>query len=116
MKRASFLGDTQKAIRDFGKASYEAGHQILRVQLGRDPDDWKPMKTIGPSVKEIRFEEGKTQYRVVYLAKFEEAVYVIHAFTKKSQKTPPKELNVAKARYKQLLSDRQKAKRERKKT
>ena len=86
MKPASFLGDTKKVIRDFGEASHEAGHQIHNIQIGRDPDDWKPMKTIGPSVKEIRFQEDKTQFRVVYIAKFEEAVYIIHAFTKKSQK------------------------------
>jgi phage-related protein len=115
MKPVRFLENSRETIRDFGEASHEAGHQILQVQLGRDPDDWKPMKTIGPSVREIRFQEDKTQHRVVYVAKFEEAVYIIHAFTKKSQKTPPKDLNVAKARYKQLLSDRQKEKRERKK-
>lgn len=83
-----------------------AGFQIYLVELGRDPDDWKPMKTVGPGVREIRIADAQGQFRVIYVAKFEEAVYVLHAFAKKTQKTPQRNLDIAAARYKALVKRR----------
>lgn len=106
-KQAVFEGDTLHELLAFPPPAREAaGFQIYLVELGRDPDDWKPMKTIGPGVREIRVAGEDGQFRVIYVAKFEEAVYVLHAFAKKTQKTPKRNLDIAAARYKALVKRR----------
>jgi len=69
------------------------------------PTDWKPMRTIGSGVVEIRIH-GRTEHRVIYVAKFFEAVYVLHAFQKKSQRTRKPDLDLAKTRLKELKAAR----------
>ena len=106
-KQAIFEGDTLDELLAFPPPAREAaGFQIYLVELGRDPDDWKPMKTVGPGVREIRVAGADGQFRVIYVAKFEEAVYVLHAFAKKTQKTPKRNLDIAAARYKALVKRR----------
>ncbi len=96
MKQISFLGDSLARLRDFpDDARSEAGHQLNEVQIGNDPDDWKPMKTIGPGVREIRIREQSGAFRVIYLATLPEAVLVLHAFQKKPQATPQKDIELA---------------------
>jgi len=85
------------------------GFQLLRVQDGLDPTDWKPMTAVGPGVREIRVQQG-TAHRVFYLARFAEAIYVLHAFEKRSQKTPKRALDVARERYRLLIQARRKEK------
>ena len=77
----------------------------MRVQDGLEPDDWKPMPSIGIGVKEIRVRE-KGAYRLVYVAKFSEAIYVLHAFDKKTQKTPKLDMDIARARFRALVNER----------
>jgi phage-related protein len=77
------------------------------VQVGDDPLDWKPMETVGVGVREIRIREEKA-YRILYVAKFAEAIYVIHAFEKKTQKTSKADLTLASNRYRQLVNERKK--------
>lgn len=67
--------------------------------------DWKPMESIGAGVKEIRIRV-ETSYRVIYVAKFSEAVYVLHAFVKKTQKTSKKDIDLSVDRYKALIRAR----------
>lgn len=74
-----------------------------RVQEGLEPSDWKPMSSVGSSVREIRVQVGG-QYRIIYLATLPNAVYVLHVFTKKTQKTPQKDIALAKTRYKEVTS------------
>jgi phage-related protein len=102
MKDIQFIGRSLESIRDFPDvAKREAGYQLDRVQHGLDPIDWKPMSSIGPGVREIRIKhEG--QYRVIYIAKFEEAIYVLHAFQKKTQKTSKQDIDAAKRALKTL--------------
>ena len=102
MKDIQFIGRSLEIIRDFPDAAKrEAGYQLDRVQHGLDPIDWKPMSSIGPGVREIRIKhEG--QYRVIYIAKFEEAIYVLHAFQKKTQKTNKQDIDAAKRALKTL--------------
>lgn len=102
MKDIQFIGRSLESIRDFPDAAKrEAGYQLDRVQHGLDPIDWKPMSSIGPGVREIRIKhEG--QYRVIYIAKFEEAIYVLHAFQKKTQKTNKQDIDAAKRALKTL--------------
>ena len=83
-------------------ARRQAGYQVERVQRGLDPDDWKPMTSIGQGVREIRIRDASGAYRVVYLATFVDAIYVLHAFAKKTQRTPTRDLNLAESRLKEL--------------
>jgi phage-related protein len=102
-KRIEFLGTSLKAIREFPAiAKREAGHQLDRVQHGLNPTDWKPVNSVGPGVREIRIQhEG--QYRVIYVASFEEIIYVLHAFQKKSRKTSRQDLDTAKRALREVL-------------
>jgi phage-related protein len=99
--------DSLKCLRDFpDDARHYAGYQLDKVQRGDQPDDFKPMPAIGKGVEEIRVSEPSGDYRVVYLARRVEAVYVLHAFHKKTQATPKKDLEIAKRRFGQLLGGR----------
>jgi phage-related protein len=80
-----------------------AGFQLFKVQQGKEPDDWKPMTTVGPGVQELRVRDESGAYRVFYVAKFQEAVYVLHVFEKRSQKTARTDLELGKNRYADLL-------------
>ena len=103
MKRIRWIGTSREDIRRFPEpARLEAGYQIYRVQLGMDPKDWKPMPTIGVGVREIRVRAGGA-YRVIYTAQFEDAIYVLHAFEKKTQKTARRDVEVARSRFKELV-------------
>jgi phage-related protein len=75
------------------------------LQRGREPDDWKPMNTVGPGVREIRIRDATGAFRVLYVAKFEDAVYVLHCFQKKTQKTRKGDLDLAGQRYRDLLKE-----------
>ena len=82
-----------------------AGFQLRRVQRGLRPNDWKPMATVGSGVEEIRVRTA-VEHRVLYVARFTEGVYVLHAFEKRSRKTPRRELDVARERLRALLQAR----------
>jgi phage-related protein len=100
MKPVRFMGSAKDDLSTFPKsARIRAGHELFMVQVGRDPDDWKPMPTVGSGVCEIRVRDQAGAFRVIYVAKFEDAVYVLHAFHKKSRKTSPSDLNLASQRY-----------------
>lgn len=71
------------------------------VQCNRLPADWKPMSGIGAGVSEIRIRAAAGAYRVIYVARFEDAVYVLHAFQKKTQKTSKGDLELARQRYRE---------------
>jgi phage-related protein len=106
LKPVKWLGDSQESIRDFpDDPRREAGFQLDRVQAGKEPADWKPMPSVGLGVKEIRVNDGGA-FRVIYVARFAEAVYVLHAFQKKSNKTPKPDLELARRRFRQLIQER----------
>ncbi len=103
LKVIQFLGSSQRDIREFpAKAKADAGHELMRVQSGLDPTNWKPFASVGSGVREIRIHQDG-QFRVFYLMQLEQTIYVIHAFQKKSAKTAKKDVELAKARYKQLM-------------
>ena len=105
-KSVEFRGAALADLRAFPTdARREAGHQIDRLQQGRDPDDWKPMPTVGAGVREIRVREANGAFRVIYVAKFQDAIYVLHCFQKKTQKTRRDDLDLAARRYKELLKE-----------
>lgn len=99
MKRLSFVGSSLDDLRSFpAEARRQAGFDLDAIQRGLEPSDWKPMSSIGPGVREIRVH-ALGEWRVVYIAKFVETVYVLHAFQKKSQKTRREDIDLAKRRY-----------------
>jgi phage-related protein len=109
MKPLKFHPDAIKSIRLFPEeARKEAGFQLDRAQRGEQPEDFKPFPTIGPGVEELRIRDTSGAFRVIYTARFPEAVYAFHAFQKKTQKTDQAEIDLAKARFKALLKDREK--------
>ncbi|WP_133649449.1 type II toxin-antitoxin system RelE/ParE family toxin [Paraburkholderia flava] len=102
-KPVVFTGSSLEDLRAFPEnARREAGHQLDQVQRGFEPDDWKPMPTIGEGVREIRIRDKTGAFRVVYVAKFERAVYVLHCFQKKSQKTAQQDIELASQRFREL--------------
>jgi len=106
IKPVEFRGTSLDDLRTFPlTAKREAGHQIDQVQSGQEPDDWKPMTTVGPGVKEIRIRDTAGAFRVIYVAKFADAVYVLHCFQKKTQRTSKTELDVATKRYRELIRE-----------
>jgi phage-related protein len=109
-KPLRWLGASYRELTSFPPlARVRAGHNLGLVQIGEEPDDWKPMESVGPGAREIRirtFDGGVVQHRVVYVAKYEDVVYVLHAFAKKSEQTSPHNLEVAKARYREMVNDR----------
>ena len=93
------MGDSLDRLRDFPEdARSQAGHQLSEVQNGIDPDDWKPMKTVGPGIREIRIREESGAFRVIYVATLPDAVLVLHAFQKKTQATPRCDIDLAASR------------------
>lgn len=102
-KPLEFLGSALDDLRAFPeKARRAAGYQLDRVQHGLEPDDWKPMPDIGQGVQEIRIRDGSGAFRVVYVAKLAGAVYVLHCFQKKTNKTAQSDLDLAAKRYRGL--------------
>ncbi|SFB46081.1 type II toxin-antitoxin system RelE/ParE family toxin [Azotobacter beijerinckii] len=107
MKAIEFLADSLDRLRDFpADARREAGFELDNVQNGIEPTAWKPMKTVGAGVREIRIREASGAFRVIYLATLPDAVYVLHCFQKKTQATPRADIDLAAARLRDLLRDR----------
>ena len=104
MKPVQFLGNSLKCLREFPIAArQDAGYQIDRLQRGKQPDDFKPMPAIGKGVEELRIWDHAGTFRVVYVARLDDAVYVLHAFQKKSQTTSKRDLDTARARFAELM-------------
>ncbi|HUP25673.1 MAG TPA: type II toxin-antitoxin system RelE/ParE family toxin [Thermoanaerobaculia bacterium] len=98
----SWVGTALSDVRDFPEdARRSAGYELRRVQQGLMPTDWKPMSTVGAGVIEIRLS-GRLEHRVLYVAKFEEAIYVLHAFPKKTQRTRKADLDLARRRLREV--------------
>jgi phage-related protein len=98
-----WLGDSLDRVRDFApEARVRAGFELREVQQGNQPDDWKPMSAVGPGVNELRIH-AKGEYRVLYVAKFADGIYVLHAFCKKTQQTQKQDMALAATRYRDLI-------------
>ena len=103
MKSIRFLGDSLKRLREFPEgARQDAGYQLDKVQLGEQPDDFKPMPSIGQGVEEIRIWDEAGTFRVIYTARINDTVVVLHAFQKKTQATSKRDIDLARARWLQL--------------
>jgi len=105
MKKIFWLGSSYDDLPEFSKpAKQNAGYNLDKVQRGQEPQDWKPMTSIGRGVKELRIH-CENEYRVIYLAQRNEGIYVLHSFVKKTEQTSLKDRELAKRRFKEIPSD-----------
>jgi phage-related protein len=110
-KEIRWMGSAYADILNFPLESRrEAGFQLGKVQAGLDPDDWKPFGTAGAGTREIRIRDATGIYRVMYVAKFEEAIYVLHCFQKKTESTTKRDKDIVEARYRALVRERSESK------
>ena len=101
-----WIGSSKQDIAGFpAEARRKTGFQLRAMQQGQLPSDFKPMAIVGSGVQEIRIRTDDA-YRVFYVAKFAEAIYVLHAFQKKTQKTAKKDIQTGQQRYKELIEYR----------
>ncbi|MYN44328.1 type II toxin-antitoxin system RelE/ParE family toxin [Pseudoduganella sp. FT93W] len=85
------------------EARWYAGVQLRKIQRGYEPDSWKPFENLGAGVREIRIRLPDGAFRVMFVAKFAEAVYVLHSFKKKTQKTSAHDMEITRQRYKAVI-------------
>jgi len=108
VKKVVWQGGSLKTLQGFpNQVKYDFGVELMRVQSGQDPIDWKPMTSVGSGVKEIRVQY-RGQYRLFYIASFDDAVYVLNVFIKKTQRTPKSEIDKARARLRGIQQSRKK--------
>ncbi|KER71404.1 MULTISPECIES: type II toxin-antitoxin system RelE/ParE family toxin [Burkholderia] len=106
-KPVVFVGSALADLRGFPlPARREAGHQIDQVQRGLAPDDWKPMRTVGVGVREIRPRDASGAFRIIDVATFADTVYVLHCFRKQSARTTRADIELAARRYRALTMER----------
>tara|TARA_R100001132_G_C3193281_1_gene44141 strand:- start:149 stop:514 length:366 start_codon:yes stop_codon:yes gene_type:complete len=108
-KSIDWRGSTLKDIRNDKIFSYEArkqaGHQLSLLQAGLEPDNWKPLDNLGPGIKEIRIRTNGNAYRIVYLAKFSDCIYILHCFKKTTQVIKLQDRKLIDQRYKAVLKE-----------
>lgn len=103
MKPLEFLGSSRDDLAAMpATVKHGIGMELMRVQFGGEPTDFKPMPTVGAGAYEIRVRDASGAYRAMYVAKFEAAVYVLHAFQKKTQQTSKTDIELARVRYKMI--------------
>ena len=103
MKPLEFLGSSRDDLAAMpAGVRHDIGVELMPVQFGGDPRDFKPMRSVGTGVYEIRVRDASGAYRAMYVAKFEAAVYVLHAFRKKTQRTAKTDIELGKARYRMI--------------
>ena len=106
-KEIRWVGTSYDDLLAFPKAPrQEAGFQLAKVQAGLEPTDWKPFADVGAGVREVRIAEANGIFRVMYVAKFEEAVYVLHCFQKKTQATSKQDKDIDAQRYRAVVNAR----------
>ncbi|MGO4881163.1 MAG: type II toxin-antitoxin system RelE/ParE family toxin [Bryobacteraceae bacterium] len=110
-KQIRWVGSAYDDLLRFPKeARKEAGFQLGKVQAGLEPSDWKPFDEVGAGTREIRIRDVSGIYRVMYVARFEEAIYVLHCFQKKTQATSKRDKAIAAARYRAVAHARREKK------
>ncbi len=108
MKPVRFVGNSLQSLREFPEdARHDAGYQLEKLQRGEQPDDFKPMSSVGRGVEELRIWDDSGTFRVIYTARRPEAVYVLHAFQKKTQATSQRDIELARKRYAELTRELQ---------
>lgn len=107
MKPVCFVGSARDDLAAFPElARRKAGYELFLVQVGREPRDFKPLPSVGAGAYELRVRDESGAFRVIYVAKFDEAVYVLHAFQKKTRKTLQRDIDLAVIRYNMIGGQR----------
>jgi phage-related protein len=107
MKSIRFLGNSLESLREFpDDARQDAGYQLDQIQRGMQPTDFKPMPSVGKGVEEPRVRDESGAFRVIYIARLPQAVFVLHAFRKKTRTTARKDIEIARERHADLMRDR----------
>jgi phage-related protein len=102
MKPLKFVGSSLEDRQDFPVAARRAaGFELWALQRGLLLSDWKAMPSVGAGAYEIRIHI-LGEWRIIYVAKFEKAVYVLHAFQKRTRKTREADIAIAARRFKQI--------------
>lgn len=102
-----WVGSAYQDLKGFPDAPRrDAGFQLGKVQAGLEPEDWKPIAEVGAGTREIRLRDVTGIFRVMYVAKFDDAVYVLHCFQKKTQATSKQDKDIATARYRAVVNAR----------
>ena len=110
-KPIDWRGSSLEDLREFPEsARRRAGYELRKLQRGELPDDWRPFSEAGPGVNEIRIDCQDGWFRVMYVAKFDEAIYVLHSFQKTSRKTSRNDIEIARARYRAVVAERKASK------
>lgn len=103
MKPLEFLGSSRDDLAAMpAGVRHDIGLELMRVQFGGTPADFKPMPAVGAGAYEIRVRDASGAWRAIYVAKFEAAVYVLHAFQKKTQQTAKADIDLARVRYRMI--------------
>ena len=109
MKKLTWLADSRSRVKSFpAGVQDDIGYALYAAQLGEMSTKAKPLHGLGGSVMEIAANEESGTYRAVYTVSIGDAIYVIHAFQKKSKagiETPKSEIELVQQRLKQLLSE-----------
>lgn len=106
-KPIDWRGSSLDDLREFPEtARIQAGQELRKLQRGESPADWRSFQEVGPGVNEIRINCADGWFRVMYVAKFEEAIYVLHSFQKASRKTSKGDIEIAAARYRAVTRER----------
>lgn len=106
MKHLAWLGSSRDDVSSFpADARREIGYELYQVQQGLEPSDWKALSTLGPGVYEIRVHT-ENEYRAVYVTTFAEAIYVLHAFVKKTRRMSERDAAIIRKRYHELIQAR----------
>ena len=110
-KSIDWRGSSLDDLREFPEAARrQAGYELRKLQRGESPVDWRRFPEGGPGVNEIRIDAPDGWFRVMYVAKFEEAIYVLHSFQKSTRKTNRNDLEIAKTRYRAVVAERKTSK------
>jgi phage-related protein len=106
-KKLVFVGDSKRRYDEFPEHVQDlAGYELYRLQAGLQPSDFKPMPSIGSGVEELRIRDHHNNaYRVIYIARLRDAVYVLHTFQKKTQRTDRRDIDLARQRLRELLKE-----------
>jgi phage-related protein len=102
-RKIHWIGSSYEDLKDFpADAMRDAGFQLRKIQQDEEPDDWKPMATIGPGVREIRISVGGGAFRLMYVVKIMDLVHVLHCFHKTTQQTSQRDIEKGRARYREV--------------
>ncbi len=108
-KEIRWVGSAYGELLNFPyEARRQAGFQLRKVQAGLEPDDWRPFRQVGEGTCEIRIREANGAFRIMYVVKFHEAVYVLHCFQKKTRTTSLQDKHITETRYRAVVNARKK--------